>query len=76
MRRLQRRFRKWASRAVRPSGGGTALWVLKGNVLFLVTVHAPLEGVFKDMDEMDTALEKKNLDLSRHAAGLILGRLQ
>jgi len=56
--------------------GGTDLWVLKGNVLFLVTVHAPLEGVFKDMDEMDTALEKKNLDLSRHAAGVILGRLQ
>jgi len=56
--------------------GGTDLWVLKGNVLFLVTVHAPLEGVFKDMGEMDTALEKKNLDLSRQAAGVILGRLQ
>ena len=55
---------------------GTDLWVLKGDVLFLVTVHAPLEGVFKDMGEMDTALEKKNLDLSRQAAGVILGRLQ
>jgi len=41
-----------------------------------VTVHSPLEGAFKDMGELDTALAKKDLDLSRQAAGVILGRLQ
>jgi hypothetical protein len=55
---------------------GTALWVLKGDVLFLVEVHAPLGGSFKDMNEMNAAQEKQNLALARTAAGVILERLK
>lgn len=58
---------------------GTALWVLKGDVLFLATVNAPLPGSFKDMNGMTAALEKQNLALARKAAAdsirhLIKGR--
>lgn len=55
---------------------GTALWVLKGEVLFLLEVHAPLAGSFKTMDEMNAAQEKQNLSLARTAAGIIAGRLE
>ena len=55
---------------------GTALWVLKGDVLFLVTVNAPLPGSFKDMNGMTAALEKQNLALARKAAEVILERLK
>jgi hypothetical protein len=55
---------------------GTALWVLKGEVLFLLEVHAPLAGSFKTMDEMNAAQEKQNLALARKAAGIIAGRLE
>ena len=55
---------------------GTALWVLKGEVLFLLTVHSPLAGSFKTMDEMNAAQEEQNLALARKAAGVIAGRLE
>lgn len=55
---------------------GTALWVLKGEVLFLLTVHSPLAGSFKTMDEMNAAQEEQNLALARKAAGVIAGRLK
>jgi len=55
---------------------GTALWVLKGEVLFLLTVHSPLAGSFKTMDEMNAAQEEQNLALARKAAVVIAGRLK
>jgi hypothetical protein len=55
---------------------GSDLWVLKGDVLILVTVNAFVEGSFKDMAAADMAREEQNLALARTAATTILARLK
>ena len=53
---------------------GTSLYVLKGDILVMVTVHSVLEGSFSNWEAMDAAHEKQNLTLSRKVAETVLSR--
>jgi hypothetical protein len=55
---------------------GSDLWVLKGDVLVVVTVHSVLEGSFKDMTAARKAREDQDLALSQTAAQTLLPRLK
>jgi len=54
---------------------GTALWVLDGDVLLIITVRSPLDGSFESREAMDAAQEAKNLSLSLEVAETALSRL-
>lgn len=54
---------------------GTSLYVLKGDILVMVTVHSVLEGSFTNREAMDAAHEKQNLGLSQEVAETVLSRL-
>ena len=47
-----------------------------GTNLVIVTVKSPLEGSFKSMDEMNTAMEEQNLAYSMEIMAKVLERLE
>lgn len=54
---------------------GTSLYVLKGNILVIITVRSVLEGSFSNREAMDAAHEEQNLALSLKVADTVLSRL-
>lgn len=54
---------------------GISLYVLKGNILVIITVHSVLEGSFNNREAMDAAHEEQNLALSLKVAETVLSRL-
>jgi len=54
----------------------TALWVLKGDALFVITVNSVLEGSFKNTEAMETAHSGQNLALSKQVAATMLSRMK
>lgn len=54
---------------------GTDLWSRDGEHLLIITVHAMLEGQFRDMASAGKALAEQNLALSLQAAETVLARL-
>ena len=55
---------------------GTALWVLRGDVLLVIKVNSVLEGSFDSREALDAAQEDQDLALSLDVAGTVLPRLQ
>ncbi len=55
---------------------GVALWVRKGDQLFIIKVSARLDGSFKSMAERNMATVEQNLSLSQQAAQTLLSRLK
>ena len=56
--------------------GGTDLWLLKGETLFIISVNTPLAGSFQNMEAMNKARSDQDLDLSLKVAETVLSRLQ
>lgn len=54
---------------------GSSLWALKGDLLFIISVNAPLAGSFSSPDEANAAMEEKNMNLSLKALERVLERL-
>lgn len=55
---------------------GTDLWILKGDMLAIITVRSVLEGSFKNMQEAETLHAGQNLALSREVAEKILAKMK
>jgi hypothetical protein len=55
---------------------GTNLWMLKGDLLVIITVHSVLDGSFKNMEEAEKAKEEQELALSRNVAETVLSRMK
>lgn len=55
---------------------GNNLWLLKGDVLITITVHAVLDGSFTNREAMDAAHEEQSLALSRQVAEKVLSKMQ
>ena len=54
---------------------GSDLWVRKGEILLVITVHSVLEGSFQNREAMDAAGNEQDLALSRKVAEAVLSRL-
>jgi hypothetical protein len=54
---------------------GSALWVLKGDLLAVINVTPMIDGQFKNRDAMDAAKSERSLALSRQVAKIVLSHL-
>lgn len=54
---------------------GSALWVLKGDLLAVINVNPMIDGLFQNRDAMDAAKSERSLALSRQVARVLLSHL-
>lgn len=69
------KYREMEVAAAEAFWSGSSLWALKGDLLFIISVKAPLAGSFSSMDEANAAREENNMNLSLKALETVLERL-